>query len=240
MQNLSEATFVVSKERFQGKTKQVRIESGTDSTGGSILVESGTLDSDYKLEGSTFYIISETDATDSDRPLEGDAIYHPTLGKLFEINFVDHDEPFHQLDNNPVFKLRCRLFEYSSEALDTGISAVDAIEDALSTQALIYQFTLEQSSAVNEDIRLEWGHSADAGLVLEETDGDNIVGENDESSVGESILLENGSYLLNEEYIVGDMESTGDQTAQNELFDELDDTILDFSESNPFGDAGSE
>ena len=239
LQNLSEATFVVSKERFQGKTKQVRIESGTDTTGGSILVESGTLDSDYKLEGSTFYIISETDATDSDRPLEGDAIYHPTLGKLFEINFVDHDDPFHQLDNNPVYKMRCRLFEYSSEALDTGISAVDAIEDALSTQALIYQFTLEQSSAVNEDIRLEWGHSADAGLVLEETDGDNIVGENDETSVGESIILENGSYLLNEEYIVGDMESTGDQTAQNELFDALDDTILDFSESNPFGDAGS-
>ena len=239
LQNLSEATFVVSKERFQGKTKQVRIESGTDTTGGSILVESGTLDSDYKLEGSTFYIISETDATDSDRPLEGDAIYHPTLGKLFEINFVDHDDPFHQLDNNPVYKMRCRLFEYSSEALDTGISAIDAIEDALSTQALIYQFTLEQSSAVNEDIRLEWGHSADAGLVLEETDGDNIVGENDESSVGESVILENGSYLLNEEYIVGDMESTGDQTAQNELFDALDDTILDFSESNPFGDAGS-
>ena len=240
LQNLSEATFVVSKERFQGKTKQVRIESGTDTTGGSILVESGTLDSDYKLEGSTFYIVSETDATDSDRPLEGDAIYHPILKKLFEINFVDHDDPFHQLDTNPVYKMRCRLFEYSSEALDTGISAIDAIEDALSTQALIYQFTLEQSSAVNEDIRLEWGHSADAGLVLEETDGDNIVGENDESSVGESVLLENGSYLLNEEYIVGDMESTGDQTAQNELFDALDDTILDFSESNPFGDAGSE
>ena len=239
LQNLSEATFVVSKDRFQGKTKQVRIESGTDTTGGSILVESGTLDSDYKLEGSTFYIVSETDATDSDRPLEGDAIYHPILKKLFEINFVDHDDPFHQLDTNPVYKMRCRLFEYSSEALDTGISAIDAIEDALSTQALIYQFTLEQSSAVNEDIRLEWGHSADAGLVLEETDGDNIVGENDETSVGESIILENGSYLLNEEYIVGDMESTGDQTAQNELFDALDDTILDFSESNPFGDAGS-
>ena len=239
LQNLSEATFVVSKDRFQGKTKQVRIESGTDTTGGSILVESGTLDSDYKLEGSTFYIVSETDATDSDRPLEGDAIYHPILKKLFEINFVDHDDPFHQLDTNPVYKMRCRLFEYSSEALDTGISAIDAIEDALSTQALIYQFTLEQSSAVNEDIRLEWGHSADAGLVLEETDGDNIVGENDESSVGESVLLENGSYLLNEEYIVGDMESTGDQTAQNDLFYALDDTILDFSESNPFGDAGS-
>jgi hypothetical protein len=133
--------------------------------------------------------------------------------------------------------MRCRLFEYSSEALDTGITAIDAIEDNLSRQALIYQFTLEQSSAVNEDIRLEWGHSQDAGLVLEETDGDNIVAENDSSSVGESIILENGSYLLNEEYIVGDFDQ--DKTAQNELFDDLDDDVLDFSEKNPFGDAGS-
>ena len=29
-----------------------------------------------------------------------------------------------------------------------------------------------------------------------------------------------------------------DKTAQNELFDQLDDNVLDFSESNPFGDAG--
>jgi len=237
LQNLSEATFVVSKSRFQDKTKQIQIETGTDSTSsGSILLESGTLESSSKLEGSTFYITNETDATDSDRPLEGDIIYHPTLGKLFEINFVDHDEPFYQLDNNPVYKMRCRLFEYSSEVLDTGITAIDEIEDDLSRQALIYQFTLEQSSAVNEDIRLELG-VADAGLVLEETDGDNIVGENDSSSVGESIILENGSYLLNESYIVGDFDQ--DKTAQNELFDLLDDTILDFSERNPFGDAGS-
>ena len=236
LQNLSEATFVVSKSRFQDKTKQIQIETETDTTGGSILVESGTLDSDYKLEGSLYYILSETDATDSDRPLEGDAIYHPTLGKLFEINFVDHDEPFYQLDNNPVYKMRCRLFEYSSEVLDTGITAIDEIEDEWSRQALIYQFTLEQSTAVNEDIRLESG-VVDAGLLLEETDGDNIIGENDSSSVGESIILENGSYLLNESYIVGDFDQ--DKTAQNELFDLLDDTILDFSERNPFGDAGS-
>ena len=42
--------------------------------------------------------------------------------------------------------------------------------------------------------------------------------------------------ILTEEYAVGD--GTIDTTAQNELFDAADDTILDFSESNPFGDAG--
>ena len=69
LQNLSEATFVVSKKRFQDKTKQIQIETATDSTSsGSILLESGTLDSSSKLEGETFYIINETDATDADRP----------------------------------------------------------------------------------------------------------------------------------------------------------------------------
>ena len=29
-----------------------------------------------------------------------------------------------------------------------------------------------------------------------------------------------------------------DTSAQNELFEEADDSVLDFSESNPFGDVG--
>ena len=230
-------------------TKQITIESGTDSTeGGSILLESGTLAAiTTDLEGSDFYILSETSATDSDRPYEGDAIYHPILKKMFQVNFVDHDEPFFQLDNNPVYKMRCRLYDYSSEIIDTGISDIDAIETEQSQDALIYQFTLEQSSAVNEEIRLEHGTDDDvaAGLLLEETDGDNIVGETDSTSIGESILLEQAadsgddSYLIQEDYIVGDGTSSGIKDAQNELFESADDTILDFSESNPFGDVGS-
>ena len=234
LQNLSEATFVVAKDRFQTMDSQVKIEDGTDTTGGSILQESGTSDSTEKLDGSSFYIIQDTATDDEDRPQEGDAVYHPILKKLFEVNFVDHDEPFHQLDNNPVYKLRCRLFEYSSEALDTGIAEIDAIEDALSIDTLNHQITLEQSSAVNESIRLE--RFIDNGLVIDETDSDKIIGENDSTSVGEKLQLEDGSYVVQEDYIVGDMST--DKTAQNELFDEQDDTILDFSESNPFGDVG--
>ena len=246
LENLSEITFVVAKHRFQEYARQIQIEDGTDTTGGSILLESGTIDQSGNaivFEGETFYIIQDTAATDSDRPFEGDLIYHPILGKLFQVNFVDHDEPFHQLDNNPVYKLQCRTFDYSSEAIDTGVSVLDAIEDSLSTNTLVYQITLEQSSAVNEPIRITPAYGL-TGLLLDETDGDKIIGENDSTSVGESIILETGTddYLLQEDYIIG----TGgantdsiDKSAQNELFDELDDTILDFSESNPFGDVGS-
>ena len=128
--------------------------------------------------------------TDADRPQEGDLIYHPIITKIFEVAFVDHDEPFYQLDNNPVYKIRCKQFEYSQEAIDTGITEIDVIESSLSTSTSEYQFTLEQSSAVNENIRLEFNTDPD-GLLLEETDGEKILGEDDETSVGENILLEN-------------------------------------------------
>ena len=248
LENRNELTLVVHKNRFQDLTKQIRLESGTDTTGGAILLESGTIDqsSDSSVletvtSGSDFYILTETDATDSDRPLEGDLVFHPILNKIFEVNFVDHDEPFHQLDNNPVFKLSCKQFEYGSDALDTGITDIDSIEDALTRNSRDFEFTLEQSSAVNEDINIQHARS-NFGLLLEETDGDNIIGEDDTTSVGESIQLENDadsgdpSFLLQETYNVGDF--VQDKTAQNELFDQLDNNVLDFSESNPFGDAG--
>ena len=253
LQNLSEATFVVNKERFQELDRQIQIQDGTDtSSGGSIQLEAGTIDQSSSSStlstasgDNVFYILQDTAATDSDRPQEGDAIYHPVLDKMFQINFVDHDEPFYQLDNNPVYKMRCRLYDYSSEILDTGISGIDDIETEQSQDALIHQFTLEQSSAVTEDIRLEYGTDDDvaSGLLLEETDGDNILGESDSTSVGESILLEQAAdsgdaeYLIQEDYIVGDFDQ--DKTSQNELFEAQSRTVLDFSELNPFGDAGS-
>jgi len=237
LQNLSEATFVVNKIRFQELTKQITIESGTDSEeGGSVLLEAGTLAAiSTDLEGSDFYILSETDATDSDRPLEGDAIYHPILKKMFQVNFVDHDEPFFQLDNNPVYKLRCRLFDYSSEELNTGVDTIDAIEDALTVASSEFQFTLESNTATVNAVQLE----PNIGRIIHENESDELVAHEDSdmtTSAG-SLISETGEYLIQESYIIGDMSS--DKNSQNELFDSIDDTILDFSESNPFGDVGS-
>jgi hypothetical protein len=228
LQNLSEATFVVSKTKFQEKTKQLQIETATDSTSsGSIQLESGTV-SDSQIS----YILNETDATDADRPFEGDAIYHPTLKKLFEISFVDHDDPFHQLDSNPVYKMRCRLFDYGSEEFSTGITEIDAIEDSLSSASSEYQFTLENSSIIGQPLTLDF---IDLDLSSVNISLDTTILSSDPASYGESILLETGGneFLISEEYVIRD------KTIQNELFDTLDDTVMDFNESNPFGDAGS-
>ena len=36
----------------------------------------------------------------ADRPREGDLIYFPLGNRLFEVKFVEHEKPFHQLGNN--------------------------------------------------------------------------------------------------------------------------------------------
>jgi len=246
LENRNEITFVVSKERFQEMDSQITLEDGTDTTGGSILLEAGSISQSSNssilttVEGDSFYILQDTATTDADRPLEGDLVYHPVLAKMFEINFVDHDEPFYQLDNNPVYKLRCKQYEYASEDISTGISTIDAIESDLSTDTREFQFTLEQGTNVGQAFTID---NINYTLDVTNVTLDSTTTNADPASFGESVLLENSadsgdnSYLLTEDYILGDYVS--DKTAQNELFDQLDDTVLDFSESNPFGDAGS-
>ena len=53
----------------------------------------------------------------ADRPDEGDLIYLPLANSLFEIKFVEHEQPFYQLRNLPTYQLQCELFEYSHEQI---------------------------------------------------------------------------------------------------------------------------
>lgn len=59
------------------------------------------------------------------RPAEGDLMYFPLTKGLFEIKFVEHQNPFYQLGKLYVYKLKIELFQYSSERMDTGIEDVD-------------------------------------------------------------------------------------------------------------------
>ena len=66
----------------------------------------------------------------SSRPREGDLVFFPLGQRLFEIKFVEHEEPFYQLGSNYVYKLKCELFEYEDEVIDTSIEAIDTqVED---------------------------------------------------------------------------------------------------------------
>ena len=92
------------------------------------------------------FISLDSNVATSFRPNEGDLIYLPLSGSMFEIKFVEHEDPFYQVGKLFVFKLRCELFEYSQEDFDTGIGDIDLIEDE---QAYSLQMTMNNGNSTN-------------------------------------------------------------------------------------------
>lgn len=61
----------------------------------------------------------------SSRPKEGDLIYFPLGDRIFEIKFVEHEIPFYQLQSNYTYTLKCELFRYEDEVINTGVDDID-------------------------------------------------------------------------------------------------------------------
>ena len=70
-------------------------------------------------------IKNESNIKLSTRPKEGDLIYFPFGDRLFEIKYVEHEQPFYQLNGNTSYDLKCELFRYEDEVIDTGIDVID-------------------------------------------------------------------------------------------------------------------
>lgn len=67
--------------------------------------------------------------TGMERPMEGDLLFLPLNNGLFEIKFVEHENPFYSLGKLLSFQLTCELFQYSEEKMDTGVPEIDVVED---------------------------------------------------------------------------------------------------------------
>jgi hypothetical protein len=59
------------------------------------------------------------------RPREGDLVYFPLGQRLFEVKFVEHEVNFYQLGKLYMYELKCELFEYEDEVIDTSIDEID-------------------------------------------------------------------------------------------------------------------
>ena len=76
-----------------------------------------------------YQMAAQTDASTlaiAHRPKEGDLIYFPLGRRLFEIKFVEHEQPFYQLGKGYTYELQCELFEYEDEVLNTSIDEIDS------------------------------------------------------------------------------------------------------------------
>ena len=116
--------------------------------------------------------------TQTTRPSEGDLLYMPKTKSIFEIKYVDFQNPFYQLNQIYVFRLVCELFEYSSEDLDTGITEIDAIETKYSQDMLEYQLLQESGKLLLNETGgciINESYSTATSEPIDNVDFDNLV-----------------------------------------------------------------
>jgi hypothetical protein len=163
-------TFTVARKRFDQAITSPKIMT---EVGYNLIFEDGSTKTPSRqyLTGSkdtdSFMLEGDDYLNTINRPQEGDLIYFPMVGKIFEIKFVEHEQIFYQTGRLQTYDVRCELFEYSSERLDTGNTAIDAIETTYSLDTLGYQFTLEDGTGVAQ---LEDGGTLLQEYTIETTD----------------------------------------------------------------------
>jgi hypothetical protein len=104
----------------------------------------------------------------SSRPREGDLIYFPLGNRLFEIKFVEHEQPFYQLGKTYVYELKCELFEYSDNVggWDNLNTTVEEIDKTLENQGYITTLKLFPSgSQAIAEANLESGYVRKIDLI---------------------------------------------------------------------------
>lgn len=191
-------------------------------------------------------------------PNEGDILFLPMTNKFFEIMFVEHEQPFYQLSNLPVYKLSCALYEYNEEDFETGVDAID-----ITQQKLSYQVTLDYTTSSNAhytvgetvtqvvssgitvkgEVQTVTKTSAIAGTITVSNVGVTGTTTATDFLVSPSIALVGAtsttSTFINKLYDIGDNSVNvmpSDGGAENIAFEVAADGFIDFTENNPFGD----
>tara|TARA_R110002074_G_scaffold73860_3_gene169359 strand:- start:10080 stop:11033 length:954 start_codon:yes stop_codon:yes gene_type:complete len=212
------------------------------------------------------YVGFQDEVNDVPRPREGDLIFLPLSNKFFEVMFVEHEQPFYQLSNLPVYRLQCALYEYNEEDFDTGIAQIDAIEETDTYQVTIDYSTsnnnhLQKNEKVTQDLTFNnesppvaltsvFGEiqkieklSASAGRIQISQIGVSGIDEARDFIVSSTLTLTGEESLqtvaITKVYDIGDNSALVDPTSSNSenvAFEVTADGFLDFTESNPFGD----
>ena len=192
------------------------------------------------------------------RPNEGDLIYLPLSNSIFEIRFVEHEQPFYQLNNLPTYKLQCELFEYNQEEIETGIRDIDRVQERFSTQLVLSVTSGSQNFVPGERVAQDTGSVDDLnnviyieGEVAEFARGAGglastlkLVGVRGTDGTDRTFYADATNRIIGDEsnatWVITAIDEAADLDndtfADNRDFETEGDDIIDFSETNPFGE----
>ena len=185
------------------------------------------------------------------RPLEGDLVYIPMVTGLFEITHVEHEKDqamFYTLGrgrggNVYVYGLRLKTFVFSSEIIQTGIAEIDNAMRVYYPRTRISLNSGGTNSFLNDEIVYQGSNLSFAtaqALVLDFVPNTHI-----------DIYRTQGTFVSttnvkgNTSNASWGITLVSDAATQNNAFEDIidnarieaaSDGIIDFSETNPFGE----
>ena len=194
-----------------------------------------------------------TSPSNLERPREGDLIYLPLLKNFFEITFVEHENDqamFYTLGrgrggNVYVYALKLKQFVFSNEVIETGIDEIDEqiLENYTSTK-----ITLTTGSGYFSDNEIIYqGASvanATAQAIVQESDVIgaskyvNIIRVQGTFTTANVIGANSGAvWMANVISDTATMDNAFEDIIDNNRIETEADGILDWTETNPFGEA---
>jgi hypothetical protein len=182
------------------------------------------------------------------RPREGDLIYVPWLngtGELYEITFTEQANDFHMLGRKqPYFyELRLEKFKYSQEYINTGVEDIDHI---VNDSAYMIKLNTTSGNANNYTVHEICYQSADqtqanataVALVQSWNNANNVLMVSNISGefIDNQVIIGSSSNaqhtLISYDPL---LDNSFNETYSNKLLQTEANSIIDFSESNPFG-----
>jgi hypothetical protein len=192
------------------------------------------------------YVETQIDTVVPNRPNEGDLLYIPMTKNLYEIKFVEREVPFYQLGKNYIFSLTCELLENADNYFNTGNSDIDD----LTQESHVFPVQLKSGGTgvyidgeiVTQTYTVD-GDPVEVTATVADWDGTarklrltyiNGILREDLPLVGE----DSGASWEVDTFSTINFQIDNYDNAENLYYEEQGDLILDFSESNPFGEYG--
>ena len=174
------------------------------------------------------------------RPNEGDLLYFPLTKDLYEIKFVEREDPFYQLGKIYYYTMTAEIYEYGSDDISTGVSEIDEIETLFSSAIALTlsvggtgDFTIGETvtgstTGVEAEVK-SWDNST---RVLQ------VINRKGTFATGEAMTGNDSGAV----WVVGTFDTlnnTNSEYDQNRVIETAADNIIDWTEGNPFGEAGN-
>ena len=174
------------------------------------------------------------------RPNEGDLLYFPLTEDVYEIKFVEREDPFYQLGKIYFYTMTAEIYEYGSDNFSTGVEDIDEIETLFSNAiALTLSVGGTGTFQVGETVTASTtGTTAEVKSWDDTTRIMQVINRTGTFATGEAITGNTSSAV----WVVGTFDTlnnTNSEYDQNRVIEDAADSIIDWTEGNPFGEAGN-